>query len=93
MWITNFRDLLSTARDGEEHFILIQCFPWPPLMVFALYMIVVRFGPELMAKRKSFELRRVMIVYNFVQVVLNLFIAFKVSTRLCMHDAVVLKFT
>lgn len=56
-------------------------------------MIVVRFGPELMAKRKPFELRRVMIVYNFVQVVLNLLIAIKVSTRLCMHDALVLKFT
>lgn len=47
--------------------------PWPMLSLCVLYMIICFIGPKLMAKRQPFELKGVLIVYNFGMVLLSVY--------------------
>lgn len=61
--------LITDAR--LKGFFLMQS---PLLMTIILtgYLLMIKHGPKLMESRKAFELKFVLMVYNFAQVVLNL---------------------
>lgn len=55
----------------SKDFFLLQ----PPIVMMILltgYLVMIKHGPKLMENRKAFELKTVLLVYNFAQVVLNL---------------------
>lgn len=57
-----------------EHYPLLGS-PWPVVLIIALYLkFVQNWGPWVMASRKPFCLKTVMNVYNFTQIVLNVYI-------------------
>ena len=45
--------------------------PWPSLIICLAYFAFVKMGPTLMADRQPFELKKVLIVYNFCMVLLS----------------------
>ncbi|KAL9697690.1 hypothetical protein quinque_001131 [Culex quinquefasciatus] len=57
-----------------EHYPLLGS-PWPVVLIIALYLkFVQNWGPWVMENRKPFCLKTVMNVYNFTQIVLNVYI-------------------
>ena len=62
-----FRDL----RDRRVDSWALMSSPLPTAAACCLYFYCVKFaGPQFMAKRKPFDLRRTIIVYNFLQAVM-----------------------
>lgn len=54
--------------------------PVPTVMMVLTYLYVILFlGPKMMANRKPFKLREVLIVYNGAQVLYSLFMLYEVS--------------
>ncbi|ELT90168.1 hypothetical protein CAPTEDRAFT_51009, partial [Capitella teleta] len=47
--------------------------PWAMLTIVALYLFVVRHGPQWMQNRQPFSLNKVLIVYNAALVVLSIY--------------------
>jgi hypothetical protein len=45
--------------------------PLPVLAILVLYACLCKFGPMLMADRKPFNLKKVMITYNIFQIIYN----------------------
>jgi hypothetical protein len=45
--------------------------PLPVLTILALYACLCKFGPILMADRKPFDLKKIMIAYNILQITYN----------------------
>ncbi|KFO36096.1 Elongation of very long chain fatty acids protein 4 [Fukomys damarensis] len=56
-----------------ENWPLMQS-PWPTLSISTLYLLFVWLGPKWMKDREPFQMRFVLILYNFGMVLLNLFI-------------------
>ena len=48
--------------------------PWTTLCISTLYLLFVWLGPKWMKDREPFQMRSVLIIYNFGMVLLNLFI-------------------
>ncbi|KAL0277090.1 UNVERIFIED_CONTAM: hypothetical protein PYX00_004493 [Menopon gallinae] len=48
--------------------------PIPLLFIFVLYYIMYTFGPRLMSTRKALEIRKVLIIYNIIQICLSFFV-------------------
>lgn len=58
--------------------------PWPVLSILIVYMLfVLKLGPKMMENREPFKIKRIMMVYNIVQTVYNIFIVSKVSFMHC----------
>ena len=55
--------------------------PYPMLVLVALYLLVVRYGPRIMKNRQPFELQSLMKVYNFALVLLSLYMTTEVSKQ------------
>lgn len=45
------------------------------LLIISAYLIVVRYGPRMMASRQPFQLKPLLVIYNFSVAALNLYIA------------------
>jgi hypothetical protein len=57
--------------------------PFPTLAICLSYAYFVKvLGPKFMYSRKSMNLQRVMIVYNFVHVIANAWLFYQVTERL-----------
>jgi elongation of very long chain fatty acids protein 7 len=49
--------------------------PWPVLTIIGVYLFIIKvIGPKLMEKRKPFNMKRVMVVYNLIQVLWNVWL-------------------
>jgi hypothetical protein len=60
--------------------------PFPTLAICLSYAYFVKvLGPRIMDSRKPMNLRGVLIVYNFVQVVLSSWLFYEVIENLVMH--------
>lgn len=71
--------VIDPRTDG---FLLVGS-PVPVLVILAsYYYFVTDFGPKFMEKRPPFDLKRVIIVYNLVQILANLYIVLQVSYSL-----------
>lgn len=55
--------------------------PWASLVICVAYFIFVKMGPTIMANREPFELKKVLIVYNFCMVLLSTYCF--VEVRVC----------
>ncbi|XP_029211094.2 elongation of very long chain fatty acids protein 4-like isoform X1 [Acropora millepora] len=51
--------------------------PWPTVSFVAAYLFIVKVGPKIMEKRKAYDLREVLIVYNFALVLLSAWMAYE----------------
>ncbi|XP_058969045.2 very long chain fatty acid elongase 4 [Pocillopora verrucosa] len=45
--------------------------PWPTIALVAMYLFIVKVGPKVMENRKAYELREILVVYNFALVLLS----------------------
>ena len=53
--------------------------PFPTMIICAFYVYFVKsLGPRLMKDREPFDLKKTIIVYNIIQVVLSIYIVYKV---------------
>ncbi|XP_053691109.1 elongation of very long chain fatty acids protein AAEL008004-like [Sabethes cyaneus] len=83
-----YQDYYNNAQDPRTKDLLLLNPSWMPIAILAGYLYFVqRLGPKLMSNRKPFDLRRVMLVYNALQVVANIFIAFS-GTKLMIEKRV-----
>lgn len=64
---------LTIADKRVENWPLMQT-PLPTLAISTLYLLVVWLGPVWMKNREPFQLRYLLIIYNFGMVILNFFI-------------------
>ena len=55
--------------------------PWPTVAFVAAYLFIVKVGPKIMEKREAYNLREVLIVYNFALVLLSAWMVYEVSTE------------
>ena len=56
--------------------------PFPTLFICLSYVYIVKvLGPKLMENRKPFQLKNVLIVYNFLQVIFSAWLFYEVSAR------------
>lgn len=54
--------------------------PFPILMILTAYLyFVLKFGPEFMKYRNPFNINRVVMIYNVVQVLLSLYLVKEVT--------------
>lgn len=52
--------------------------PWRLLSMVGLYLLfVLRIGPQIMQRKQPFDLRRVVRIYNFFNIVFNVWLAYK----------------
>ena len=58
--------------------------PIPTIVLCMLYFLSVAVGPKLMEKRKPFDLKYILIVYNFSLVTLSIYIVHQVSVCVCL---------
>lgn len=57
--------------------------PLPPLTILILYLYFVRsWGPRFMENRKPFEFKYTLIIYNFLQVLVSIFLVYEVSNAI-----------
>lgn len=53
--------------------------PWPVLIILTGYLLfVLKIGPKMMTNREPFSLKYVMMAYNLVQTIYNVFIVAEV---------------
>ncbi len=52
--------------------------PWLNLGIVCAYLVVCYVGPRLMAGRKPFDLKPLIVVYNFIMVLMSLYMAVEV---------------
>ncbi|XP_017021498.1 very long chain fatty acid elongase 7 isoform X1 [Drosophila kikkawai] len=75
-YLTNFydgwRDLMDNKSDPRTRDYPLMSSPFPTIAISLTYAYIVKvLGPKLMENRKPFELRKVLIVYNALQVVFS----------------------
>ncbi|XP_070153887.1 very long chain fatty acid elongase AAEL008004 [Polyergus mexicanus] len=68
----SYRDLMDNKSDPRVNNWAMMSSPFPTLAICLFYAYFVKvLGPKLMENRKPFDLRRVMIWYNFFQVIFS----------------------
>ncbi|XP_026328432.1 elongation of very long chain fatty acids protein AAEL008004-like [Hyposmocoma kahamanoa] len=73
-----YRDLMDNRSDPRVKDWPMMSSPWPTLAICIGYAICARkIGPSLMANRKPFELRRVLIFYNLAQTIFSAWICYE----------------
>lgn len=71
--------LVSFSDPRTNSWFLISD-PVPPLMILVGYLyFVTNWGPRYMKHRKPYELKNTLIVYNFIQVLVSIYIVYQVS--------------
>lgn len=59
---------------------------WPTLTLSATYYLIVRFiGPRIMKNREPFKLKEVMLVYNLLQTIINIWLLYHVGWLWFVH--------
>ena len=57
--------------------------PWPTIALVGMYLFVVKVGPKIMETRKAYNLREVLIVYNFALLLLSAWMMYEVRAEVC----------
>lgn len=56
--------------------------PMPGLTILAAYLyFITTWGPRYMKHRKPYELKNTLIIYNFIQVLVSIYLVYEVSIR------------
>lgn len=73
-------DRLSSLTDSRTENWFLMSSPLPQTIVIAAYIyFVTSLGPRIMENRKAFDLKGVLIVYNFSVVALSVYMIYEVS--------------
>ncbi|CAH1375202.1 unnamed protein product [Tenebrio molitor] len=81
MMMENYNELIETKRDPKVDSWLFMHSPVPVVSILLVYLyFVLKLGPQLMEKRKAFDLKRVLIGYNLYQVVFSMWLCCKAIT-------------
>jgi len=73
-----WQDLMDNKSDPRTTNWLLMSSPFPTVAFCLMYVYVVKvIGPKLMENRKPFQLKGVMLVYNFVQVVFSFWLFYE----------------
>lgn len=67
----------SSTDPRVEDWLLMQS-PFPSLLLCVGYLIMCYVGPRMMATRRPFELKPILILYNFVMVLLSAYMFYEV---------------
>jgi len=65
--------------ERSEKYFLIENPPIPIALILTGYVLMIKWGPQYMKERKPFDLKFIMMFYNFLQVVLNSYVSLMVS--------------
>lgn len=71
----NYYKWLNSFSDERVESWPLMSSPLPVLAIFALYLVMANYGPNLMKSRKPMQLRWLLIAYNLYVSLLNLWIA------------------
>lgn len=63
----------------KEHFLLRTPFPTAIILLSYLYIIFI-YGPSFMKERKPYKLKNLSLLYDAVQICMNLFMLYKVGS-------------
>jgi elongation of very long chain fatty acids protein 4 len=66
------------AADPRTNSWFLVDHPLPMAALTAIYLLIVAIGPRVMNKREAFDLKIVMILYNFALVIINLHICYEI---------------
>ncbi|XP_070499657.1 very long chain fatty acid elongase 7-like [Chironomus tepperi] len=73
-----WRDLMENKSDPRVANWPLMSSPFPTIGICLSYVFIVKFlGPKFMENRKPFKLRKIIILYNFLQVVLSFHLFFE----------------
>lgn len=78
--MVNVNDDFLDERSAK--FFLIENPPIPFAMILMGYVLMIKWGPKFMEDRRPFDLKNVMMIYNFIQVILNTYIGVDVSSEI-----------
>ncbi len=72
-----FCDVISDPRSEDW---LLMSSPIPQIVIIVFYIyFVMSLGPRLMENRKPFDLKRVLVIYNFSVVAYSLYMCYEVN--------------
>jgi len=75
-----WRDLMDNKSDQRTTNWFLMESPLPTIVICLTYAYFVKvLGPKLMENRKPFKLRKVLIVYNFIQVLFSLWLFYSAA--------------
>ena len=69
-----YYDYLMSIGDKRVETWALMSSPAPTLLITALYLMICLCGPRIMAPHKPFNLRPLIVIYNFICAALNLYI-------------------
>lgn len=69
-----WHDLIDNKSDQRVKNWFLMSSPFPTILICIFYILIVKIGPKLMRNRKAFELRKIILFYNFFQIIFNLYI-------------------
>lgn len=76
-YIDTYNNILNNYSDPRSSKWFLMSSPWPALLTVITYLIIVIKGPKWMEKRRPFELRYVLIGYNFCLVLLSIYMCYE----------------
>ncbi|XP_018327722.1 elongation of very long chain fatty acids protein AAEL008004 isoform X2 [Agrilus planipennis] len=83
MVVENYNEVLESKKDPLVDSWWTMQSPFPVMGILALYLFfVLKLGPQIMSKRKPYELKTVLIAYNAYQVIFSIWLccqAFKID--------------
>jgi elongation of very long chain fatty acids protein 7 len=78
----SWRDLLDNKSDPRVKDWPLMQSPLPTIGIVAVYILfVLKIGPQWMKHRKPFELKKTIILYNFLQVALSCYLFYNASVN------------
>ncbi|PSN36105.1 Elongation of very long chain fatty acids protein 7 [Blattella germanica] len=73
--VNNYNELLESKKDPMVDSWFLMSSPYPIISILCFYLyFVLKLGPKIMEKRKAFDLQRVLVAYNFYQVMFSLWL-------------------
>ncbi|XP_058806719.1 elongation of very long chain fatty acids protein AAEL008004-like [Phymastichus coffea] len=82
-----YKDLMYNRNDPRTQNWFLISSPGPLLLlIFSYIYFSVSLGPRLMRNRKPFDLRKTLIIYNFIQVLLSIYIVHEALMSGWLHD-------
>jgi len=80
MALDQYTEILTTVSDPRVSDWPLMDSPVPTILIVLLYLyVVVIFGPRMMANRKPYKLRGILVAYNAFQVVFSLEMMYEVN--------------
>lgn len=77
---TRFYNFLVEIQDPRTSGMLLMGSPIPLICILTAYLLFCNYlGPYIMRDRKPFELKKTLIVYNFVQVLCSAYMVYEAS--------------